>query len=208
MRNKKISSQEIDALLPQTQCGDCGYPGCKPYAEAMASGLALPNLCPPGGKSTLSALGKLLDVDVSQYIDSMQDKPAQIAKIREEECIGCTKCISACPVDAIIGTNKHMHTIIEFECTGCELCIDPCPVDCIELVDIDAHSYDSNKSRDRHTAKKIRELQERQAQSARYLEKRKLAASSEDKQAEVKAKQDYIMQALQRAQQKKQGKSE
>lgn len=208
MRSKKISSQEIDELLPQTQCGECGYSGCRPYAEALASGLAALNLCSPGGRETLSALGALLDVDVSEYLGRMQDKPAKIAKIREDECIGCTKCITACPVDAIIGTNKHMHTIVEFECTGCELCIEPCPVDCIDLVSINEHIYSHAKARARYTAKKIRALQERQAQSKRYLEKRKLVANGESKQADAKAKQDYILQALQRVQQKKQGKNE
>ena len=114
MHNKKISSKQVDALLPQTQCGECGYNGCMPYAEAMASGLAPLNLCPPGGQKTLVALGDLLSVDISQYA-KLPDKPAQVAKIREDECIGCTKCITACPVDAIIGTSKHMHSIIEFE---------------------------------------------------------------------------------------------
>lgn len=211
MRNKKISSKQIDALLPQTQCGECGYPGCMPYAEAMASGLAPLNLCPPGGQKTVVALGELLNVDTSKYT-ALPEKPAQAAKIREDECIGCTKCITACPVDAIIGTNKHMHSIIEFECTGCELCVEPCPVDCIDILPLEevqgATLYEPKKARERHTAKKIRELQERQAQNERYLAKRKLAANSQDKQAEVKAKQDYILQAMQRAQLKKQGKNE
>lgn len=211
MRNKKIYSKQIDALLPQTQCGECGYPGCMPYAEAMASGLAPLNLCPPGGQKTVVALGELLNVDTSEYT-ALLDKPVQVAKIREDECIGCTKCITACPVDAIIGTNKHMHTIIEFECTGCELCVEPCPVDCIDILPLEevqgAALYEPNKARERHTAKKIRDLQERQAQNDRYLAKRKLAANSQDKQAEVKAKQDYILKAMQRAQLKKQGKNE
>lgn len=211
LRNKKIYSKQIDALLPQTQCGECGYPGCMPYAEAMASGLAPLNLCPPGGQKTVVALGELLNVDTSEYT-ALLDKPVQVAKIREDECIGCTKCITACPVDAIIGTNKHMHTIIEFECTGCELCVEPCPVDCIDILPLEevqgAALYEPNKARERHTAKKIRDLQERQAQNDRYLAKRKLAANSQDKQAEVKAKQDYILKAMQRAQLKKQGKNE
>lgn len=182
-----------------------------PYAEAMASGLAPLNLCPPGGQKTLVALGDLLSVDISQYA-KLPDKPAQVAKIREDECIGCTKCITACPVDAIIGTSKHMHSIIEFECTGCGLCIEPCPVDCIDILPINSPQgevvYDANKARSRHKAKKIRELQDRQAENERYLAKRKLAANSHDKQAELKAKQEYILKAMQRAELKKQGKNE
>ncbi len=207
----KISARQIDELLPQTQCGECGYAGCMPYATAISAGLAPLNLCPPGGVRTLTALCDLLDKDVSVYLqgNSLQEKPAQIAKIREEECIGCTKCIAACPVDAIIGTNKHMHTIIEFECTGCGLCVEPCPVDCIEMLDIEGEpQYDKNKARERYQAKKIRELKYRQEQNENYLKKRKLAIDSVDNQAETKAKQDYILQALERAKRKRQGPDE
>ncbi|EJM16182.1 electron transport complex, RnfABCDGE type, B subunit [Pseudomonas sp. GM18] len=124
--------QRIDALLPQTQCGKCGHPGCKPYAEGIASGEPI-NKCPPGGSETIAALAELLKVPVLELDVSRGSAPAQIAYIREAECIGCTKCIQACPVDAIVGAAKFMHTVIVDECTGCDLCVAPCPVDCIEM---------------------------------------------------------------------------
>ncbi len=124
--------QQIDALLPQTQCGKCGHPGCKPYAEGIARGEAI-NKCPPGGQETIAGLAHLLNVPVLALDTSRGEAPAQVAYIREAECIGCTKCIQACPVDAIVGAAKLMHTVIVDECTGCDLCVAPCPVDCIEL---------------------------------------------------------------------------
>jgi electron transport complex protein RnfB len=124
--------QRIDALLPQTQCGKCGHPGCKPYAAGIASGEPI-NKCPPGGSETIKALAELLHVPVLELDISRGSAPAQIAYIREAECIGCTKCIQACPVDAIVGAAKLMHTVIIDECTGCDLCVAPCPVDCIEM---------------------------------------------------------------------------
>ncbi|MFT5658845.1 MAG: electron transport complex protein RnfB [Gammaproteobacteria bacterium] len=129
---------QIDALLPQTQCGQCTFPGCKPYAEAIAKGEAPINQCPPGGQATIVALADLLGVEVlelnAEHGDH-NDVPL-VAFIREDTCIGCTLCIQACPVDAILGSAKHMHTIIADECTGCELCLPPCPVDCIDLIPI------------------------------------------------------------------------
>ncbi|XJP95126.1 electron transport complex subunit RsxB [Pseudomonas sp. B22129] len=125
-------TQRIDALLPQTQCGKCGHPGCKPYAEGIALGEAI-NKCPPGGEETIASLAQLLRVPVLELDTSRGEAPAQVAYIREAECIGCTKCIQACPVDAIVGAAKLMHTVIMDECTGCDLCVAPCPVDCIEM---------------------------------------------------------------------------
>lgn len=125
--------KRIDALLPQTQCGKCGHPGCKPYAEGIASGEAI-NKCPPGGDETIAALARLLDVPVLQLDTERGSAPPQVAFIREAECIGCTKCIQACPVDAIVGAAKLMHTVIVDECTGCDLCVAPCPVDCIDML--------------------------------------------------------------------------
>ncbi|MGZ0718949.1 electron transport complex subunit RsxB [Pseudomonas palleroniana] len=124
--------QRIDALLPQTQCGKCGHPGCKPYAEGIALGEAI-NKCPPGGDETIAGLAQLLKVPILALDTSRGEAPAQVAYIREAECIGCTKCIQACPVDAIVGAAKLMHTVIIDECTGCDLCVAPCPVDCIEM---------------------------------------------------------------------------
>ncbi|MGC1331981.1 RnfABCDGE type electron transport complex subunit B, partial [Pseudomonas sp.] len=124
--------QRIDALLPQTQCGKCGHGGCLPYAKGIATGEDI-NKCPPGGTETLGALANLLQVPVIALDTSRGSAPAQVAFIREAECIGCTKCIQACPVDAILGAAKQMHSVIVDECTGCDLCVAPCPVDCIEL---------------------------------------------------------------------------
>ncbi len=125
-------AERINQILPQTQCGQCGYAGCAPYAEALARGEAPVNLCNPGGTPTMEAIADLLGVE-PQAVESEPEGP-QVAVIREEECIGCTKCIQACPVDAILGSAKHMHTVIESECTGCKLCVEPCPVDCIDMV--------------------------------------------------------------------------
>lgn len=129
-----ITVKEIDACLPQTQCGQCGYEGCKPYAQAIAKGQKH-NQCPPGGKRVIAKLSALLKRDVlALNPENGVEKPKVIAKIREAECIGCTKCIQACPVDAIMGKSRMMHTVITDECTGCELCVAPCPVDCIDLL--------------------------------------------------------------------------
>lgn len=124
--------QRIDALLPQTQCGKCGHPGCKPYAQGIVDGEPI-NKCPPGGDETIAALAELLKVPVLELDISRGSAPPQVAYIREAECIGCTKCIQACPIDAIVGAAKLMHTVIIDECTGCDLCVAPCPVDCIEM---------------------------------------------------------------------------
>jgi len=125
-------ADQIDALLPQTQCGQCSYAGCRPYAEAIANGEAEINRCPPGGEATMIALAELLGRDpVPLEDEEAAEKPKAVAFIIEKDCIGCTLCIQACPVDAILGAAKQMHTVIEQECTGCELCIPPCPVECI-----------------------------------------------------------------------------
>ncbi len=129
--------EQIDAVLPQTQCGQCGYAGCRPYAEAIAAGEAEINLCPPGGTNGVAALADLLGRDPPPLnADNGAEKPKMVAVIDEQNCIGCTLCIQACPVDAILGAAKHMHTVIARECTGCELCLAPCPVDCIHMTPI------------------------------------------------------------------------
>ena len=129
--------QKIDAILPQTQCGQCTYPGCKPYATAIAAGEADINQCPPGGEEGIRKLAELLGVEPKPLnAEHGVTKPKSLALIDENICIGCTLCIQACPVDAILGAAKHMHTVIAAECTGCELCLAPCPVDCISMVPI------------------------------------------------------------------------
>ena len=130
-------ADQVESLLPQTQCGQCSYPGCRPYAEAIANGEAI-NKCPPGGESTIQALADLLDVEaVPLDAEHGEENVQTVAYIREDECIGCTKCIQACPVDAILGAAKQMHTVIVSECTGCDLCVEPCPVDCIDMLPIE-----------------------------------------------------------------------
>ena len=129
--------EKIDAILPQTQCGQCGYPGCKPYATAIAKGEADINQCPPGGEAGVHALADLLGVEFKPLnAEHGTPKPKSVAVIEESLCIGCTLCIQACPVDAILGAAKQMHCVIAAECTGCELCLAPCPVDCITIVPI------------------------------------------------------------------------
>ncbi len=124
----------IDALLPQTQCAQCGYPGCRPYARAVAAGEAGIDQCPPGGAETMQALAELLGREALPPDAAPGTGEPVVAVIREADCIGCARCLPACPVDAIVGAPQYLHTVLEAECTGCELCLAPCPVDCIELV--------------------------------------------------------------------------
>ena len=127
-------AEQINAILPQTQCGQCGFAGCRPYSEAIAAGEADINQCPPGGEAGIRALADLLGRDIIPLnAEHGAHKEKMVAIIDEQVCIGCTLCIQACPVDAILGAAKHMHTVIEKECTGCELCVEPCPVDCIHM---------------------------------------------------------------------------
>lgn len=136
-------AEHIDAILPQTQCTQCGYEGCRPYAEALASGEAGINQCPPGGDSGIRALAQLL---VRPYVPLNPAhgaiRPKMLAIIDEARCIGCTLCIKACPVDAILGAHKQMHTVLADECTGCELCVAPCPVDCIGMQPLENQEWD------------------------------------------------------------------
>lgn len=141
----------IDALLPQTQCGQCGFPGCKPYAEAVARGEAGINQCVPGGTYTMKSLADLLGVEPQAV--AVEPKAPAVAVIDENTCIGCTLCIQACPVDAIVGAAKHMHTVLTLECTGCELCLEPCPVDCIRMaaIPLTAENWRWHRPADGHT---------------------------------------------------------
>ncbi|MDF1645648.1 MAG: RnfABCDGE type electron transport complex subunit B [Legionellaceae bacterium] len=197
----KITAKDLDAVLPQTQCGECGYPGCLPYAEALIHGQASIDCCPPGGINTLNTLGQLLNIDPKPYQQKVATgtRPPQTAVIREADCIGCTKCIPACPVDAIIGRNKHMHNVLEHECTGCGLCIEPCPVDCIELLEIKEETYDRHTARSRFENKKIRELRDKQAQEKVYQEKRRLLQGKQNSdKKDIEAKRSYILNAMKR----------
>ena len=138
-----ILADRIDVLLPQMQCEQCGYHGCRPYAEAIARGEAPIDRCPPGGAAGIEKLAVLLDRPVLPLNpEHGTEKPRMLARIVEADCIGCTKCIQACPVDAIVGASKLMHTVIADDCTGCELCVPACPVDCIVLEPMPAEQID------------------------------------------------------------------
>ncbi len=190
----------IDDLLPQTQCTRCGYPACRPYAQAIARGEADINQCPPGGAAGIAALAGLLGRAAKALNPANGiEKPREVALILEEICIGCTKCILACPVDAIVGAAKMMHTVIVEECTGCELCIAPCPVDCIVMVantdDTAADHTSQYRARyDAHLARLARDERERAAELA-------------TRKASVDVGTDAVHAAIARARAKKSGGS-
>jgi electron transport complex protein RnfB len=191
----KISPETIDAILPQTQCGLCGYGGCLPYAKALVIENAEINLCPPGGVEGLRKIAALLDRNPSPFEEQMaaETKPTLRAIIREAECIGCTKCIQACPVDAIMGAAKSMHTILTVECNGCELCLEPCPVDCIDMVEIPFQPItptDSAHYRAQHMAKQRRTANRASTQFAQV------------ESTSIDAKKSFIEAALARAKSK------
>ncbi|MCY1397767.1 Electron transport complex subunit RsxB [compost metagenome] len=198
--NQASLIQRIDALLPQTQCGKCGHPGCRPYAEGIAQGEAI-NKCPPGGTSTIIALADLLKVQPLPLDAPNGPVPPQIAFIREAECIGCTKCIQACPVDAIVGAAKQMHTVITAECTGCELCVAPCPVDCIDILPLAEPAASAQRQR----ADQFRERFEfRNARLAREEARRqaereaRAARAAQAQQNTAAAPQDAVQAAIER----------
>lgn len=198
-------ADRIDALLPQTQCEQCGYHGCRPYAEAIASGEAKINQCPPGGAIGIARLAALLDVPALPLDpEHGVEKPRALARIIEADCIGCTKCIQACPVDAIVGASKVMHTVMIDDCTGCELCVPACPVDCIVLdpmplaqVDDPAHAEASRAHFQRREARLARERQRRDEELA--ARKAEVAAMS--------TPTNPVLAALARAKAKQQGKT-
>jgi electron transport complex protein RnfB len=159
----------IDALLPQTQCTRCGYTGCKPYAEAIARGEAQINQCPPGGASTIRALAILLHrpiLDLNPLNGT--EEPPRVAWIDESRCIGCARCLAPCPVDAIVGAAKYLHTVLIDRCTGCELCLPPCPVDCIEMrpgpVPAPDQPLHNRRRFEAHTARLLSRAAERQSE--------------------------------------------
>jgi electron transport complex protein RnfB len=167
----------IDALLPQTQCTRCGYAGCRPYAAAIASGEAEINQCPPGGSATIAALAALTGRPV-QALNPVHgvETPPRVAWIDESRCIGCARCLAPCPVDAIIGAAKYMHTVLAERCTGCELCLPPCPVDCIEMRPGPAPAVNQSAlNRVRFEAHAAR-LMNRAAERQRELDAKKAAA--------------------------------
>ncbi|HVK55056.1 MAG TPA: electron transport complex subunit RsxB [Burkholderiales bacterium] len=211
--------EKIDAILPQTQCTQCGYAGCKPYATAIASGEADINQCPPGGEEGIRELAALLGVKPKPLNETHGiTKPKSVAIIDESTCIGCTLCIQACPVDAIVGAAKQMHTVIASECTGCELCIAPCPVDCIDMLVVektfDAPPVNSavwnrmhkkeaaDKARRRYEFRKWR-IERDKAEKAEKLAARQAAAKAGTNAAEIDAKKAAIAAAIERTKAKK-----
>lgn len=147
VNNKNVREEDVDLLLPQTQCQECTYQGCMPYAKAIIAGEDTIDKCKPGGVDTLNALANLLDLDPSLYLKKVIEdyKSESIVKIDYQSCIGCTKCIQACPVDAIVGAAKSMHAVLVDRCTGCDLCISSCPVDCIETVYVKPRDKEEKK---------------------------------------------------------------
>jgi electron transport complex protein RnfB len=221
-------SNRLDDVLPQTQCTKCGYPDCRAYAQAMAQGEALPNRCPPGGVEGIKRLSAILspiypqdafDLHPSINPECGEERPRAVAFIDPQKCIGCTLCIQACPVDAIVGASKQMHVVLDDWCTGCDLCIPPCPVDCISMINVtgsstgwDAWSPDLAKvSRDRYQKREIRLDREQRDSDERLAKKAqaKLAAvnaehpSSADEEKEKERKRAIIAVAIARAQLKK-----
>ena len=198
-------ADRIDALLPQTQCTKCGYDGCRPYADAIADGAAPINRCPPGGDEGIAALSDLLGVPALP-LDASRGEPGPllVARIDEAHCIGCTLCIQACPVDAIIGANKHMHTVLPDWCTGCDLCVAPCPVDCIQMVPAGRawSAQDAAVSRQRHRSHQAR-AERLAADNARLMAPETSAAPSApapaDEARDADRKRSAIESALARA---------
>ena len=219
---------QLEDILPQTQCTKCGYPDCRGYAEAMASGDVLPNRCPPGGVEGIERLSKVLIPIYPQDAFELHptidpecgvERPRPVAFIDPQKCIGCTLCIQACPVDAIVGASKQMHVVLTEWCTGCDLCIPPCPVDCISMIDVtenrtgwNAWSQDlADISRERYHDREKRLDREQKDNDDRLAKKAatKLAAvnaespSSIDELKEQERKRAIIAAAIARAQEKK-----
>jgi len=187
MNAQSAQIHAIDALLPQTQCGKCGHDGCLPYAKALAKGAPI-NQCPPGGQATVRQLAELLQVPELPLAEAQP--PAQVAWIREDECIGCTKCIQACPVDAIVGAAKWMHTVIADECSGCELCLAPCPVDCIDLLPLAAEQAAVQRGRAgqfrrRWQARQTRLAQQRVEKKGRAVVSVKVTPPTDSKRLKI-----------------------
>ena len=205
-------AQRIDALLPQTQCTRCGYPDCRSYADAVANGKAPLNQCPPGGAEGIRLLAQLLDQpEVPLNPEFGDEGPRRIVYIEEATCIGCTLCIQACPVDAIVGAPKRMHAVLEADCTGCELCLPVCPMDCIALEDASAGATgwaawspaQADAARTRHASR-----QARLARDAREHDERLSAQAAPAVEAAVAddPKRAAIAAALARARVRAQGR--
>lgn len=212
MTDNKARIDQLNDLLPQTQCRDCEYQDCQDYARAMINEGECIDKCLPGGETVLRRLAHALDVDPAPYIDSInaRAKSAKMAVIREDECIGCTKCITACPVDAIIGAPKYMHTVITDACTGCNLCVPPCPVDCIDLITLTDRCDQDVLDMAPQSKQRYQQHQQRKEQRQQHIErKHQQAKLKQSSQANTKAaRQQAIAAALERAKQKKQNDSQ
>lgn len=193
---------QIDALLPQTQCGQCGFDGCRPYAEAIVEGRADINQCPPGGDTSVTAIAALLNVPTKPLNPAYgQPKPPMVALIDEAQCIGCTFCIRACPVDAIVGAAKHMHTILTELCTGCERCLAPCPMDCISMVPLPAPvtpEQQQQKANDARTRYHRRQRRLASTKQTKLAQKKKQSTPKAEILA-TNTKQAAIQAAMERA---------
>ena len=213
MTVKHALVEQINQLLPQTQCTQCGFSGCRPYAEALAAGKAAINQCPPGGQAGIERLAQLLGQPVLPLNPKHGvEKPRRVAHITSELCIGCTLCLQACPVDAIVGAPKYLHVVLAEECTGCELCVAPCPVDCIDMSELmpDAGAVpawtraNAESARQRHEKRERRLIRERQDNDARLREKAlaKLASFDQHKQLspDDQRKRAIVLAAIERAQ--------
>lgn len=213
MTVKHALVEQINQLLPQTQCTQCGFSGCRPYAEALAAGKAAINQCPPGGRAGIERLAQLLGQPVLPLNPKHGvEKPRRVAHITSELCIGCTLCLQACPVDAIVGAPKYLHVVLAEECTGCELCVAPCPVDCIDMSELmpDAGAVpawtraNAESARQRHEKRERRLIRERQDNDARLREKAlaKLASFDQHKQLspDDQRKRAIVLAAIERAQ--------
>ncbi|MXN74635.1 electron transport complex subunit RsxB [Burkholderia sp. 4701] len=219
MTDSKTLADRIEDLLPQTQCTKCGYQGCRPYADAIAAGDANYNQCPPGGAEGVARLARLLGKPVIPLNPvNGEERPRPVAVIDESLCIGCTLCMQACPVDAIVGAPKQMHTVVASLCTGCDLCVPPCPVDCIAMVPVtgehtgwDAWTQaQADAARERHDRRLARERREREAAEARAAARRAASAPAQPAAAQPDAASDadakkraIIAAALERARKKK-----
>ncbi|SEF50249.1 electron transport complex subunit RsxB [Nitrosomonas ureae] len=181
--------EKIDAILPQTQCKKCGFAGCRPYAEAIVEGGADINQCPPGGQQGIQKIAELLGIP-TKPLNTMHGFPGSlqvVAWIDENLCIGCTFCIQSCPVDAIIGAAKQMHTVIADECTGCDLCVTPCPMDCISMIPVDKKAADLANS-------SVDAVKKQAADKARLRYQFRQQRIAHERQADHKARTQELIQ--------------
>ncbi len=199
-RSADTLADRIDALLPQTQCEQCGFHGCRPYAEAIARGEAAINQCPPGGAAGIEKLAALLQTPMLPLNPANGvEKPRTLARIVEADCIGCTKCIQACPVDAIVGAAKLMHTVIADDCTGCELCVPACPVDCIVLLPMPTEQLDAA-----HADAARAHFQRREARLQRQHARREAELAARKAAVDGGVQRNPVLEALARARAKQQ----